>query len=623
MHRMINIKQHPYSTALLTLPLILLKSHGGTCLRTIPLSTPLPRSVFPRTKTNDFQSFSRDYVRPPWALRNRDRLGILRKATISQNIHDGDIKNVGQLKKNDNMLWATVVVKRGRQSMAFRNGSPLVFSGAVAYTSKVVMASDDVQDGDCEPLLPGSIVAVAVESKADSGSAAKKKSRRKKNHENMNKEGKKAQSVYPHYTRVIDERGGSSFSSIENPQVIGFGVYNPSSMYRVRILCHAASNPYTFGKIKTLFSSHLLPQKEENEKHSIALILRTKIHGAIESRKALGLPSSETDSFRLFNGEGDGLSGLAVDILGGRVAVVMSSAAWCEIYKTEIISQLKKALQEFYQNNVNEELELIWKTTESRLKQDGYDGIIEDESLKTVNNQGSNSMLADKRVVATESGIKYNTFPYQDGQKTGFYCDQRENRVTLAQLCKGKRVLDLCCYNGSFSLNAIKHGALSCVGVDSSQDAVNSAIGNALLNDMEESCTFIRDDIVHYMKETYDRGEYFDVIVLDPPKLAPSLSGLERASRKYQTLNRDAMKLLCPQRGGLLLSCSCSGAMTQKDGGQFFLQTVKSASISARRHITLLKVSGAAACHTQCPASFPAGAYLTAALFSVNKLEEN
>ena len=107
---------------------------------------------------------------------------------------------------------------------------------------------------------------------------------------------------------------------------------------------------------------------------------------------------------------------------------------------------------------------------------------------------------------------------------------------------------------------------------------------------------------------------------IHPAKLAPSVSGLDRAKRKYHGLNRDALKLVDPVKGGLLLTCTCSAAMTQKDGGQYFLNMVQQAAIAAGRRVTLLQTSGAAPCHTASPASFPAGSYLMAALFYVSPL---
>jgi 23S rRNA G2069 N7-methylase RlmK/C1962 C5-methylase RlmI len=438
-----------------------------------------------------------------------------------------------------------VVCKRTRQSRSFREGNPLVFSGAIAYT----------QSTEKEELPLGCLVSVHVQ---------------------MDKEGKKEGREYPHMTTEVGD----------NTQLIGWGVYNPHSMYRVRILCHATNYPSLM--------KFLANYKEEGE--VLRSILETLLKSSLATRRALNLPSSDTDTYRLVNGEGDGLSGLAVDIIGGSVAVVMSSAAWCQVHKSVI--------EEILQSQLN--LDIIWKTTPGRLQQDGME-LVEDSHE---NNEDTTM------VVATESGIQYATFPYMRGQKTGVYCDQRENRYQLAQYCGGKRVLDLCCYHGGFSLNAAIHGrAQQCTGVDSSQDAIDISKANSERNKCN-NVEFVRQDISQFMKQAYEEGGEYDVIVLDPPKLAPSISGLYRASRKYHGLNRDAIKLMNKKEGGLLLTCTCSAAMTQQDG--LFLQTIQQAAIAAGRRITLLRVCGAASCHTQNPAS--KGSYLTAALFHVSPM---
>ena len=478
----------------------------------------------------------------------------------------------------------TVMVKRNRQSQNFREGAPLIFGNSIAATYS--------ENGDDDSIPLGSLVAVYV-SRDD---AQKQKGKKYKKTKQSN------EPAYAH-TNYDSSEAAQYHSTINNSQLIGYGVYNPHSMYRVRILCHATQHP-------VLAKDSKRKQKQRAEDHDneiLKSILERKMSDAMNLRLAMNLPSASTDTYRLLNGEGDGCSGLAVDIIGGSTAIVMSSAAWCEVHKETIVAVLDGLLND-HPSYDGVDIEIIWRNTPSRLKQDGYELSSENES----------SEEDDTAVIATESSVKYLTYPYSNGQKTGFYCDQRDNRLMVAEYCRDKRVLDLCCYNGGFALNAMMQGAAKCTGVDSSQDAVDAATANAMENDLDPSkISFVRDDIAAYMKRMSQEEEEFDVIVLDPPKLAPSLSTLDKASRKYHALNRDAMNLINRDKGGLLLTCTCSAAMTQKDGGQYFLNVVNGAGLSAKRRVTLLRVNGAAPCHTQSPASFPAGAYLTAALFHV------
>jgi 23S rRNA G2069 N7-methylase RlmK/C1962 C5-methylase RlmI len=377
---------------------------------------------------------------------------------------------------------------------------------------------------------------------------------------------------------------------------IGIGVFNPDSMYAVRILCHTHLQRKLHKKVLNCLDSN----------EALREILRHHFRTAIQARRALDLPNGLTDTYRLVHGEGDCLSGLAVDMIQS-AAVVMSSAAWCQVHRDVITETLTEVLPE--------NTDVVWKTTGSRLKQDGYD--LEKEETPEMAEASSE----DKMVSSLENGIRYRTYPYSLGQKTGIYSDQRENRRLVAEYCKEKRVLDLCAYHGGFSLNAIVNGgAVSATAVDSSEDAVEACRVNAELNGCEDKVEFIRSDITKFLQESFGEREY-DVIVLDPPKLAPSLNGLDKARRKYHSFNRDALKLVSGN-GGLLLTCTCSAAMTQKDGGQYFLEMVHQAALAAGRQVTLLKRSGAASCHTQSPISWPAGAYLTAALFYVHPIIE-
>ena len=432
----------------------------------------------------------------------------------------------------------TIVLKRSRQSKAFRNGNQLVFTRAI-------------QSGTA-PLA--SLVEVAVENSAPNDK----------------------------------KQAGKTL----NPLSMGWGVYNPNSLYKIRILCHRYLQPALY---KSLNDS-------ENAKDAMRLILNHHFQIAIQKRRALNLPSSQHTVYRLVNGEGDGLSGLQVDVMDSHV-VIQSSAAWCQLYKDVILETLGNAMPDH---------KLIWKVAASRLIQDGFDNFVED----------TEGPEAEEAVVVKENGVMFKTYPAALGQKTGVYCDQRENRYLLSQYTRDKTVLDLCCFQGGFSVTAVvSGGAKLAVGIDSSPVAVEAAQKNAKLNQCEEKVTFIQSDISTYMQQAAEDSVHYDVVVLDPPKLAPTAASLDKARRKYHGLNRDAIKLVNPTGGGMLMTCTCSAAMTQKDGGDYFLAMVAAAAQAAGRSITLLKKEGAASCHTQSPVCQPAGAYLTAALFYVHPAE--
>ena len=458
-----------------------------------------------------------------------------------------------------------IILRRSRQSKAFRNGNQLVFTKSIQSGSADMSA----------------LVQVCVVD------------------DNNNGKSKDGDSVKP------------------QAQPIGWGVYNPSSLYKVRMLCHRYLQPSLYQQVSASISkkkkgasSSDSTQPVTTVDDALEIIVRHHLTVALRKRKALNLVSSEeTNMYRLVNGEGDSLSGLQVDVINTHI-VVQSSAAWTEDHKEVIL----RALQEVMPN-----YELIWKVAGSRLKQDGYDDDADSE----------NGESSGEAVIALENGVQFQTFPAEDGQKTGIYADQRENRHTLAQYTKGKSVLDLCCYHGGFSLNSVvKGGASLAVGVDSSAAAVEAATKNAKLNgvsgddsDGEGTATFLQSDIAKYMQSASADGIFYDVVVLDPPKLAPTAAMLEKARRKYHGLNRDAIKLVNPKEGGILMTCTCSAAMTQKDGGQYFLEMVAGAALAAGRQVTLLSKAGAASCHTESPVSWPAGAYLTAALFYVHPVE--
>ncbi len=207
------------------------------------------------------------------------------------------------------------------------------------------------------------------------------------------------------------------------------------------------------------------------------------------------------------------------------------------------------------------------------------------------------------------NGMKWSV-DIVNGQKTGFYLDQADNWESVAGLCGGKRVLDLFCYNGGFSLCAEKHGAEYVRAVDSSRSAVDAVARNAEANGLpcpEIVCA----DVFSLLRFYRDRGESFDVVILDPPKLASSRSGAERACRAYKDVNLLAIKLLRP--GGLLATFSCSGGVSP----ELFQKVVSDAALDARRDVCMIGR------YTQAPdhpvlMSFPEGLYLKGILCRVS-----
>jgi 23S rRNA (cytosine1962-C5)-methyltransferase len=213
-------------------------------------------------------------------------------------------------------------------------------------------------------------------------------------------------------------------------------------------------------------------------------------------------------------------------------------------------------------------------------------------------------------VEVKENGILYH-INIAEGQKSGFYCDQRDNRRILASHTKNKDVLDCFCYTGGFTLNSLQNGARSVTCVDSSALAIDTLKENVRLNGFDsENVRAITSDVNKQLRKFKEDGEKFDVIVLDPPKYAPSRSALDKASRAYKDLNRLAMQLL--NNGGLLATFSCSGAMDMET----FKQVLAWAALDAGKQVQFI--------HQYCQpedhpirASFPEGEYLKGLLCRV------
>ncbi|KAG2648849.1 hypothetical protein PVAP13_1NG067800 [Panicum virgatum] len=322
---------------------------------------------------------------------------------------------------------------------------------------------------------------------------------------------------------------------------IGWGLYNSVSVFCVRLM-----------------------QLEEEARRdptcalNMERLLEARISSAVDLRRSLGLPSANTNAYRLINSEGDRLSGLIVDIFAD-VAVIASSAAWVEKYREEIQILVSKV------NGINH---IRWRPSADILKEEGLD----------ISEQMEHASSCST-VKVMENGIVY--LVSLEGQKTGFYADQRENRHFISLLSKDQRVLDICCYSGGFALHAAKGGADNVIGIDSSGSALDLANENIILNELNPGrISFVKGDATAFMKGAISKNELWDLVILDPPKLAPRKKVLQSASGMYRSLNALAMQVVKP--GGLLMTCSCSGAMTQSG---MFLKTIQVTRRKSDLHI--------------------------------------
>ncbi|MHA7187476.1 class I SAM-dependent rRNA methyltransferase, partial [Burkholderia pseudomallei] len=213
-------------------------------------------------------------------------------------------------------------------------------------------------------------------------------------------------------------------------------------------------------------------------------------------------------------------------------------------------------------------------------------------------------------LIANENGVLYHV-DVRNGHKTGFYVDQRENRALVAQYARDRDVLNCFCYTGGFSLAALKGGAKRVVSIDSSGDALALAQRNVAANGFDAArAQWLDADAFKTLRRLVDEGERFDLIVLDPPKFAPTRDSVDRAARAYKDINLSGLKLLRP--GGLLFTYSCSGAIDM----DLFQKIVAGAAADAKVDARILKRLGAGVDHPLLTA-FPEGEYLKGLLLQI------
>lgn len=308
-------------------------------------------------------------------------------------------------------------------------------------------------------------------------------------------------------------------------------------------------------------------------------LMRRRLERSIARRAVVRAGS---DAMRLVHGESDGLPGLVVDRYGDTVVVQILSAGaerWRELWGPALV-QLTGARAVFERSDV-----------EVR--------VLEGLAPRTGPLLGE----APGKVRITEDGIAYEV-DVAAGQKTGFYLDQRDNRALAASLAEGKSVLNCFCYTGGFSLAALKGGARHVVSVDTSEEALQAAGRNVEINALDAGrCEWLAADVFNHLRKLRDQAKHFDLIVLDPPKFAPTEKHVPNAARAYKDINLWAMKLLAP--GGHLLTFSCSGAV----GPDLFGKIVAGAAADARVDLQIRRRLEASLDH---PVSihFPEGEYL-------------
>lgn len=346
-------------------------------------------------------------------------------------------------------------------------------------------------------------------------------------------------------------------------ELLGYGLYNPRSEIAVRMVRWGAE----------------LPDEA---------FWQTRLAQAVALRRELLRLDEQTDAYRVVHAEADGLSGLVVDRLGDVLSAEVFSLG---MYQR--VDELVRRLGVLCGTR-----HWLIRCGPQVLAQEGF--AVE---------PAASPELPD-RVTITEFGTRFRV-QFVGGHKTGFFCDQRDNRRQLATFCAGRTVLDLCCYSGGFAIQAKRLGqAAEVTAVDLDEAPLQLARENARLNQVRVQ--FVHADAFAYMRDMLRNGRQYDVVVLDPPKLITARAELDEGTRKHFDLNRLALQLVKP--GGLLLTCSCSGLLAEADFLRLLYaaarQAVPAAAVAAGggpptgRGLQVLARTGAAADHpvaANCP----------------------
>lgn len=286
--------------------------------------------------------------------------------------------------------------------------------------------------------------------------------------------------------------------------------------------------------------------------------IEQRVRDCVEYRKH----TVDMSSCRLVFGEADFLPGIVIDKFSD-VLVVESLALGIDRFKPMIVDKLKKVLAE---NGMN--IRGVYERSDAKVRLneglERFKGFIGEEF--------------DTKVMIEENGVKYYV-DVQDGQKTGFFLDQKYNRKAIWKICPGAKVLDCFTHTGSFALNAGMAGAASVLGVDASELGVEQARENAKLNGLEDRVSFVCRDVFELLPELEKKGEKYDFVILDPPAFTKSRSSIKNAVKGYREINLRAMKLV--KDGGYLATCSCSHFMDT----ELFTKTIGEAARNVHKRL--------------------------------------
>jgi 23S rRNA (cytosine1962-C5)-methyltransferase len=314
-----------------------------------------------------------------------------------------------------------------------------------------------------------------------------------------------------------------------NGTYIGSGYINPSSLIRIRILTRNKQEPI-------------------NEE-----FFYNKLLAAWEYRKQLGY----VENCRLIFGEADGMPALIIDKFNDYF-VIQSMALGIDLWKQAIVDALQKIFNPkgIYERNDVPVREL--------------------EGLQQI--KGFLSEPFDTNIIINENGLQFHV-DIANGQKTGYFLDQQDNRRAIANIVKGASVLEAFCYTGTFSVHAAHYGAKKVLGLDISEQAVEKAKANALLNGYQHICDFKAVNAFDYLKQISKEQQQFDVVILDPPAFTKSREHIQKAVTGYKEINLRGMKLVKP--GGFLVSASCTNLVPP----DLFLKTIEMAAKDAKRKL--------------------------------------